>query len=337
VQSLGITTISLPATQTGDIPGLPAQVVIPGNQLFVISTPLPAIVEQILVGVGDSVTKGQPIARLQSAAFAEAQRGLLQAAVQHQIAQENLARDTALLKDGIISESRYHATRGAALEAGAALSERQQMLRLSGMSPAAIAKLQSGNNLSSLLTLNAPTDGVVLEKSASAGQRLDAAVPIFKIGKLTPLALEIQAPLSNARNLYIGAAISIPAYGVSGKLTAIGRSLTGSNQTILLRGLVQQGAENLLPGQFVEVNIATGASPQTNKHWNIPNSAISRIDGKAVVFYRISTGFRALPIAVTNPGAQNSLVSGAFKGNEKIAVSGVSALKASMLGIGGGE
>src|ERR1035437_4641767 len=186
VQSLGITTATLPGKQSGEVSGLPAQVVIPGNQLFIISTPLPAMIEQTLVGVGDSVKKGQPIARLQSPALAEAQRGLLQASVQNQLARENLGRDEALYKDGIIAESRYRTTKSLALEAQAALSERKQMLRLSGMSGSAIAQLQSGNNLSSLLTMTAPIDGVVLEKSASAGQRLDSAVPIFKIANLDP-------------------------------------------------------------------------------------------------------------------------------------------------------
>ena len=335
IQALGITTAALPAKRSGEVPGLPAQVVIPGNQLFIISTPLPAMIEQTLVGVGDSVKKGQVIARLQSPALAEAQRGLLQAGVQNQLSRDNLARDAALLKDGIISESRYRATRGAALEAHAALSERQQMLRLSGMSDGAIAKLQSGNNLSSLLTMTSPIDGVVLEKSASAGQRLDAAVPIFKIAKLTPLAIEIQAPLTSAHGLKLGAAISIPAYGASGKLTAIGRSLTGTNQTILLRGMIEQGAENLRPGQFIEVSITTGSNNAAQ--WEIPNSAISRIDGKVVVFTETTKGFHSLPVVIINQGAQNSLVSGAFKGDENIAVSGVSALKASVLGIGGAE
>ncbi|MEQ1527497.1 MAG: biotin/lipoyl-binding protein, partial [Gallionella sp.] len=74
-QALSITTAALPNKQSGEVSGLPAQVVIPPNQMFVISTPLPAMVEQVLVGVGDSVKKGQPIARLQSPAFIEAQRG----------------------------------------------------------------------------------------------------------------------------------------------------------------------------------------------------------------------------------------------------------------------
>lgn len=334
-QTLGITTAALPSKQSGEISGLPAQVVIPSNQMFVISTPLPAMVEQTLVGVGDSVKKGQPIARLQSPALAEAQRGLLQASVQSQLAQENLARDEALWNDGIIAESRYRATKGLALEAQAALSERKQLLHLSGMTDTAIAQLQSGNNLSSLLTMTAPVDGVVLEKSASAGQRLDAAVPMFKIAKLDPLALEIQAPLAYTRDLKIGATITVPTYAASGKLIAIGRSLTDTNQTILLRAMIQQGAKNLRPGQFVEASI--GISANGGAQWEIPNSAISRFAGKTVVFVETPKGFRAQTINVLNEGAQNSVISGDLKGDARIAVRGVSTLKSSLMGIGGGE
>ncbi|MDD5300073.1 MAG: efflux RND transporter periplasmic adaptor subunit [Gallionella sp.] len=333
IQTLGIVTAALPAKQSGEVSGLPAQVVIPPNQMFVISTPLPAMVEQTLVGVGDSVKKGQPIARLQSPALAEAQRGLLQASVQSQLAQENLSRDEALWNDGIIAESRFRATKSLALEAQAALSERKQLLHLSGMSDTAIAQLQTDNNLSSQLTMTAPIDGVVLEKSASAGQRLDAAVPMFKIAKLDPLTLEIQAPLAYIRYLKVGAAITVPAYAASGKLTAIGRSLTSTNQTILLRAMIQQGAENLRPGQFVEASISTSANG--GAQWNIPNSAISRIAGKTVVFVETPKGFRAQTINVLNEGAQSSVISGDLKGDEKIAVRGVSTLKSSAMGIGG--
>jgi cobalt-zinc-cadmium efflux system membrane fusion protein len=332
-QALGIATAALPSMQAGEVSGLPAQVVVPPDQMFVISTPLPAMIEQTLVGVGDSVRKGQPIARLQSPALAEAQRGLLQASVQSQLAKENLARDKSLWKEGIIAESRYRKTKGLAREAQATLSERKQMLRHSGMSDAAIAQLLSGNNVSNLLTMTAPIDGVVLERSADAGQRLDAAVQIFKIARLDPLALEIQAPLAYTRNLKTGAKITVPAYAASGRLTAIGHSLTDTNQTILLRATILQGAKNLRPGQFVEVSISTGAN--SGAQWDIPNSAISRIAGKTMIFVATPQGFRAQTIDVLNEGAQTSVISGALHGDEKIAVRGVSALKSSMLGIGG--
>lgn len=334
IQALGITTAPLPAKQSGDLSGLPAQVIIPGNQLFVVSTPLPATIDQTLVGVGDSVRRGQPIAHLQSQALAEAQRSYLQAGVQNQIAHDNYIRDEALFKDGIIAESRYRITKGAAQEAAAALAERRQMLRLSGMSDTAIAKLSSGN-LSSELTLTAPIDGVVLEKSASAGQRMDAFVPIFRIGKVSPLALEIQAPFAAVRDLKVGTELTIPAYGASGRLTAIGRSLTGTNQTVLLRGVITEGTDNLRPGQYVEASLVTHGSGEGQRE--IPNSAISRIGKRSIVFVQSDKGFLPLTVTVMNQGVSSSVVKGAFRGNERIAVTGVSALKASMMGIGGDQ
>lgn len=331
-QTLGIITAPLPPKQQGELSGMPAQVVIPGNQLFTISTPLAAMVEQMLVGVGDSVTKGQLLATLQSPALAEAQRGLLQASTQSQLAKDNLARDEKLWQDGIISESRYRATQSQYREASASLAERKQMLKLSGMSDNAVSQLQSGSNLNSLLSVASPIDGVILEKNASAGQRLDAAVSLFKVAKLDPLALEIQAPLASTRGLKVGAAVSVPAYGATGKLTAIGRSLSGGNQTILLRALINQGTESLRPGQFVEASINTNANSTTQ--WSVPNSALARINGKALIFVETAKGFRGETVSVLHEGAENSLISGKFNGDEKIAVQGVSALKAQMMGIG---
>jgi RND family efflux transporter MFP subunit len=332
-KTLGIVSAPLPAKQQGEFAGMPAQVVIPSNQLFTVSTPLAALVEQTLVGVGDPVTKGQPLATLQSPALAEAQRGLLQSSTQTQLAEENLARDEQLWKDGIISESRYRATQSAYREANAAFAERKQILRLSGMSDADIARLQSDNLLSSQLIITSPIDGVVLEKTASFGQRLDAAIPLFKVARMEPLALEIQASLASTQGLKIGAKVTVPAYGAKGKLTAIGRSLSGGNQTILLRALIQEGAHNLRPGQYVEATI--GTADEALNQWNIPNSALARVNNKAVIFIETANGFRSEVVTVLQEGAENSVITSKLKGNEKIAVRGVSALKASLMGIGG--
>lgn len=333
--TLGITTAPLPNKQTGEVPGLPAQVTIPANQMIVISTPLPAMIEQVMVGVGDNVKRGQVIARLQSAAISEAQRGLLQAGVQHQLAQQNLKRDETLWNDGIISESRYRSTQGAAIEANAVLAERKQMLRIAGMSEGAINQLQSGKSISSLLSVTTPITGVVLEKNAEAGQRLDASVAIFKIAKLDRLALEIQIPATLARDIKVGATVSIPTYAASGTVSAVGRSLSGANQTVLVRAIIQQGNEGLRAGQFVEATIETDSSGLSQ--WNIPNSAIARVAGRAVIYVANEKGFRAQPITVISEGSQTSVISGQLKGSEHIAVQGVSSLKSASMGIGGGE
>ncbi len=335
ISKLGIASAPLPPKQQGELSGMPAQVVIPSNQLFTVSTPLAAMVEQTLVGVGDSVNKGQVLATLQSPALAEAQRGLLQAYSQSQLAKENLLRDEQLWKDGIISESRLRTTQSQQREANAAMSERKQALKLSGMSENAINHLQSNNNLGSVLSIISPIEGVILEKTANSGQRLDAAMPIFKVAKLEPLALEIQVPLSIARNLKVGATVVIPDFDAKGKLTAVGRSLSGGNQTILARALIHDGVSNLRPGQFVEVTISTQNSSAAQ--WNIPNSALVRLDNKTIIFVKTATGFRTETANVLSEGAQTTMISAALKGDEQIAVQGISAIKSSAMGIGRGE
>jgi len=334
VSKLGIQLAPLPPKKNGELSGVPAQVAIPGNRLYTISTPLAAMVEQTLVGVGDSVKKGQVLAKLQSPAFVEAQRSLLQAYMQSQLARENFIRDQELWKDGIIPESRLLATRSQRNEADAILTERRQTLKLYGMTQGEIGQLLSGSDLSSLLSITSPISGVVLEKTAGSGQRLDAATPLFMVAQLNPLALEIQLPLPSAGNLKVGATVSVPAFGATGKLTAIGRSLSGGNQTILVRALIDKGAGSLRPGQFVEANIAAAGGIE---QWNIPNSALSRLGNQAVVFVRSPSGFRSEKVNVLFEGTQSSVVSGAFKGDEQIAVQGVSALKSGAMGIGGGE
>ena len=145
--------------------------------------------------------------------------------------------------------------------------------------------------------------------------------------------MEIQAPLASTQGLKIGASVTVPAYDASGMLTAIGRSLSGGNQTILLRALINKGAANLRPGQFVEATIATAGNAQGQ--WSIPNGALARIGNKVVIFIETAKGYRSEAVTVLHEGADNSMVTGKLKGDEKIAVRGVSALKASLMGIGG--
>lgn len=335
IDALGIVIAPLPPKNNGEIAGMPALVVIPGNQLFVVSTPLAAMVEQTLVGVGDHVHKGQTLARLQSPALAEAQRDLLQASTQEQLARSNFTRDEQLWKEGIVAESRYRASHSQYQSAAAALAERKQMLLLAGMSQEAIRHLQAGENLNSLLAIVSPIDGVVLEKTASAGQRLDSATPLFKVAKLQPLGLEIQAPLASSQGIKEGAVVSIPAYGAKGKITAIGHSLSDSNQTIMLRALINTGTKNLRPGQHVDVSIATAA--HSGSQWYVPNAAVARIEGRNVVFVQSAGGFRAETVSVLLEGAEGTLIGGKFSGKENIVVRGASALKSQMMGIGGGE
>lgn len=335
MKSLGIETATLSAQRAGELSGLPAQVVVPNNQLHVLSAPMPVLVERMLATAGEHVKRGQVLARLQGPAVVEMQRAYLQAASQLRLAKDNLGRDEKLLAEGIIAESRYRATRSQHAELAAAYTERRQVLRLAGMSEAAIARLQSGSGLGSAIEIASPVEGVVLEQMAIAGQRLEAASPIFKVAELDPLWLDIQLPIARQDMVTEGDQVVLPAQQASGKVLVVGHGVGGS-QTVLVRAEITRGSAGLHTGQYVEATVISAERKgRDGLLWSVPNNALSRLQGRVLIFVQTAKGFRAVPVGLVAEGAQSSTVRAELKGDERIAVSGVSALKAALMGIGG--
>lgn len=330
VKALGIETTPLAAQASAEISGLPALVVVPNEQLQVVSAPLAGLLEQVLIAAHQPVKKGQVLARLQSPELADLQHTYLQAATQANLGRANLERDTALYKEGIIAESRYLAARSHAIETAADLAERTQALRLAGMSAEAIARLRAGQRVGTLVELAAPFDGVVLEQLAVAGQRLEPRAPVVKVARLSPLWLEIQLPIARLQEVREGAAVSVPAAQASGEVIAVGRSVASGNQTVLVRARIDRGAERLRPGQYVEASLAVSGPGAA---FGVPAEAVARIGGKPVVFVRTAQGFSARPVEVLGEASGRTVVGG-LKGDEQVAVKGVAALKAALAGIG---
>ena len=304
----------------------PARVLVPNEQMRVVAAPVAGMLEMLAVAPGASVKKGQVLARLASPQALELQRDALQAGSQSALLQQSLKRDQQLFAEGLIAESRLQATRAAANQAAAQASERQQGLALAGIAP---------GKLGASLALTAPIDGVVLEQGGQLGQRVEAATPIYRIAKLTPLWLEIQVPLPVAATLKEGMAIKLADREISGKLIAIGRAVDPASQTALLRAEVTKGAEALSAGQVLEVEIAGPAGKQQQR---LPAAALVRHDGKTWAFVQLtsddkSVSFAARPVRIVSQGGDSVLVDG-MQAGERVAVRGVSGLKAMLTGVG---
>lgn len=330
-QSLGVTVTPVGKNTMLSSRRFPAEIVVPVGQERVVSAPQSGLLDQLYVAAGQEVKKGQPIAHLTSADLVSLQRDYLQALTQKKLAAKNLARDAELFKDGIIPQRRYLETESAHDEVSASLAQRKQALRLAGMSDGAISSLNPASGMSSGITLTAPMDGQVLEQMVTTGQRVDMAMPLYRIGKLSPLWLEIHAPLEGLPFVKLGMPVQVPKLQASGKLIAVIRSVNKADQTLHLRAEITQGAEKLSPGQFVEAEISLGGQAQ---YFSVPKSALARQGTEALVFVQTKGGFHPLKVKVISEQGDEAVVDAAFKGNEKIAVSGISAIKGSWLGLG---
>ncbi len=327
-KALGVETRLLAAADTGSAAGLPAKVVVPVEQMRVVAAPLAGLLTQVGAVAGQTVKKGQMLARLASPGLLQVQRDYLQARQQADLAQRSLARDEQLFKEGIIAEARLQASRASQAQAAVAARELQAELRIAGATA-------GGGSLTPEVTVSAPLDGVVLEASAAVGSRVEAATALFTVAQLNPLWLEIQAPAALAGNLKEGAAVRIAGSEASGKLINVGRQISPGSQTVTLRARMDAGLDSLHPGQMVEATVAAapqaGATAGKSATYRIPQAAVVRQAGQAWVFVQTAgarPGFQATPVSVAGNAGADVLVSGsALAANAAVAVKGVSALK----------
>ncbi|MFA4968975.1 MAG: efflux RND transporter periplasmic adaptor subunit [Sulfuritalea sp.] len=328
----GIVSAALADMKAGAGIRLPAQVVVPPAQIEVIAAPLPAMVAALGAAYGETVKKGQWLVRLQGAQVLELQRDFANAQAQANLAGESLRRDESLYADGIIAQGRLSATRAVAQQAALLLAERRQALRLAGAAEPGTGSAA----LSGKTEVRAPFDGVVLEASVQPGSRVDSMTPLFKLGRLAPLWLEIQAAPAQAGGIRRGDAVSIPGCTQAGRVVLVAPQLQAASQSLLIRAELPKPDGCIRPFQYVQAEIAS-ARQLADKTWRVPSSALVRHQGEVWVFLEAPGGFRPVAVKVLDETPDTTLVAADLAAESRLAVKGVSTLKAKWLGLGGGQ
>jgi RND family efflux transporter MFP subunit len=327
--AFGIQTSSVqPVTRALSKP-YPARVAVPNDQLRVVSAPLDGVVEAMLVAEGAQVKTDQVLARLHSPGLLELQASYLEARTRRMLSGESLARDRALHADGIIARRRLLETEASHREFVNAEARDRQALLLAGMSETAIKQLARSQKLSSLVEVRAPLDGVILEQIATGGQRLMTSDPLYRIGHLQPLWIEVHVPLESLGNLQPGDEILVTDAGLPAKIITVGRMIHGSDQGVLIRAELHEGVDQLRPGQFVEARLALAAEQHALR---VPARAVVRQAGQDYVFAQRADGYAIIAVTVLAHEGKDVVLEGALNDADAVVINGTAALKASWPG-----
>jgi cobalt-zinc-cadmium efflux system membrane fusion protein len=335
IDNLGIKLGKLePVTQ---IPVLsaPAKVVVPPTQEYIVSASQAGVIDKLNAAIGDKVAKGDILAQLNSPDLLTLQREYLKSDSVLQLASATYHRDKKLLEEGVIADRRWEETRIQYKSSVSEANEQRQLLEIAGMSASDIDSLNKTHRLTRQLNVHAPIDGVVMERLAVAGTRIDMLAPLYRIANLDELWLEINIPQERMGSIKIGDQVLIENSPVSAEITLLGQSVNVENQTVLARAAVEtQNIASLRPGQSINTRIIHTTDKAAFK---IPNAAIAQNEGKSFIFIRDQQGFLVTPITMIGKQGDDSIISGEFIGNEEIAVKGAVALKANWLGLGSEE
>ena len=333
-QSLGIRVTHPISSRTDQTLAFPAQIVIPTPQLWVVSAPIAGMVTSLSVARGDQVQRGKPLMTLESPSFVSLQREYLHAVQQDVLLTQQLRRNTELFKGNAVPWRVVESSQTEARQASIAVAERRQMLRLSGMSDTAISQLTDEAAITAALSVTAPEAGTVVDIAISPGQRIEQSAPLLKLARLSLLWVEIAVPASGVRAIRPGARVDVEGYDTPGRVVLVSETTDAPTQTVLVRAEVPNTGE-LRPGQTAAARISFLSPGEAA--WEIPYGALIRRGEATSVLVAIEGGFRLVPVILLAEDQDHVVVSGAISDKDSVAISGVSALRGILQGLGAGD
>jgi cobalt-zinc-cadmium efflux system membrane fusion protein len=329
IENLGIRLASPERTTDVAATQGTAKVVVPPAGEAVVGAPQAGLLTGLTVAAGDEVVKGQLLAELRSPEFLSLQRDFLDALNTHRLAQSELRRDRQLHEEGIVSARRLEETTTQSRIAEASLNEHRQLLRIAGIDDTEIGALETRQTLLPSLKIRAPFDGVIIARLATTGQRVDAMSPIYRLADLSELWLEIAVPQERLAAVAPGMRVTDFSNTFAGEVTAIGRSIDASTQTVTVRARIVNGTETLSPGKIVGIEIVRESEGLADaKVWTVPATSVTRSGGASYVFVRTRSGFDVRTVDIVGTGENHVHVVADFSPDDLVAVSGISALKA---------
>lgn len=330
-RNLGVSVTHPVSSRTDQTLPYPAQIVIPTQQLWVVSAPVAGMVTNLWVARGDRILAGQRLVTLESPNFVSQQRDYLHAVAQEVLATQQLKRNADLFEGKAVPQRVLETSQAEARQASIVVAERRQMLRLSGLSDEAISRLTNDATISSTLTVNAPQSASVIDVAMSPGQRLEQSAPLVKLARLSPLWAEIAIPASNIRMIRAGAKVEIEGYAAPGKVLLVSETTDAATQTILVRAEIPNNGD-LHAGQTAAARI--GFLSAGENAWEIPYSGLVRRGEQTSVFLAVEGGFRLLPVTLLAEDQDHVVVSGPFSDKDQVAIGGISSLRGILAGLG---
>lgn len=334
---LGVKLAVAQTVERVEVAAAPAKVVVPSARQTLVSAPLAGVVARLLVAEGDAVAAGAVVAELDSAEYVERQRDYLEAAAAADLATAQETRDRGLLDEGIIAERRLAETSAAALLARARRDQARAQLALAGWSAGDFAALRQTGQLRSRLSLRAPFAGVAAAVHRGIGGRVDALDPVLTVADLGELWLELRLREQDAAAVEPGMQVVVVAPNgarQTGEVTTVGRVVDPDTQTVLVRAVVDNASGSLRAGQFLEAHIFGLARGGTALA--VPAAAVTRSGADSVVFERRGSEICVRRVVVLAESADNVFVANDLGPDARIAVEGISALKALWLADGEG-
>jgi membrane fusion protein, heavy metal efflux system len=307
---------------------LPGEIAVNPDRSARISSPVAGRLDRVSFGEGALVKKGDVLAQVRVPELGRVRGARSAALAKAKAARSNATRLKSLWESRLASEQSYLDALSSAEALEAEASSLGEQLRAIGA---------GASSAGFLLALRAPLAGVVVTRNAVVGQPVNEEQTLGSITDLSELwflgrifekdlgRLKTGAKARVELNAYPGQSFEGTVEFVSEQIDPVARTLTAR---IPLRN-----ADGLLRiGLFGTARVDTGREATPEPRLVVPESAVTEVDRKTVVFVREPNGDFQLHDVIRGSSALGyvEITSGLDEG-EAVAVSGVFTLKSAVL------
>ena len=211
------------------------------------------------------------------------------------------------------------------------MGESKQLLRIGGVTDAEVASFAADQKLRETQSIRAPMDGVVLDLMAVVGAKLEEMAPLYRVANLNTLWLDIQVPQAALGTIRPGMKVAVADCVIQfpAEITAIGRVVNPTTQSVSVRAALVDPRHRLRPGQFVSVQIVTEQGDTSSVPvWAVPARALVRNGKRSYLFVEREGGFEAREVHPVGADRDQTYITDGLSAETKFVVSGVAALKA---------
>ncbi|RZU43692.1 efflux RND transporter periplasmic adaptor subunit [Edaphobacter modestus] len=279
------------------------RIVLPDNATWRVGVLAEGRVEKVYFNLGDSVKKGQVLARMHShdvhearAAYANAlaERSRLQAA--EALAQKNYDRSQRLYTLKAESVSQTEMAKQELVNAQSATREADNIVRREATHLEETLGLRADASADSsddadLIPIKAPASGRILQKAVTPGATISPSTDAFVIGDLRHLWMLASVDTTTLSKLRLGQTVTVtlpdvPEATYAGKITNLGQEFDPVTRLMQVRIEVRNPDTRLRPEMLASAEFITGDGMPTVL---VPQEALQQVNGEDVVFVRLAS------------------------------------------------
>jgi membrane fusion protein, heavy metal efflux system len=298
------------------------KILVPEDRTAVIGPVNEGRIVKLYAGQGSRVRKGQKLAELESAdidqaeadylkALADAENARRSSAAEIKLAQETYDRTKALYEKTVVPgknlQSAEHDLEVAkanaennAASTKATLTAARRHLLILGLTDAAIDALGKKPGLAATFSLNAPIDGVVVERNATIGATVGTDASVFKIIDISRVWVDANVFEKDLPRVRVGQGVKLtvtafPGSTFAGKIIFINSVVDPDSRTVKVRTEVPNPDGRLKPDMFANVEIITDVKGTAV---SVPQTAVLEDSGKSVVFVADGSTYKQRQVQV---------------------------------------